>query len=163
MKNVSQVATSATSTTVVLPSMGPPLFSPNALAAAVAQAIGNMLLDIISALQSSNSQPVSIAPSPVLVSNSSGYAATSAPPPSSLAQAGVSGLASGASRIQVPFIPTFMPLLATSLLSSFSLVASSMSPMFAIGRSLPKAPHQQVRSAALQCHFVILGTRQGFI
>ena len=103
-------------------------------------AIGNTLPAILSALQSSNSQLVSTAPSSMPVSNSSGFALSSAPPPLSLARAGVSGLASSAGRLQVPsFILTFMPLLVTSSPSSFSLVASSMSPLFATGRSMPQA------------------------
>ena len=53
--NVSQVATSAASITVVSPSTATPLFSPDALTAAVAQAIQNTMLAIVSALQSSNS------------------------------------------------------------------------------------------------------------
>ena len=59
--NVSQPATSATSSTVVLSSTAPSLFLPNVFAAAVAQAIGNTLPAIVSALQS-NSRPVSTAP-----------------------------------------------------------------------------------------------------
>ena len=126
--NVSQVATSAASAMVVSSSMASPLLSPNALAAAVAQAIENMLPAIVLALQSSNSQPVSTTPSSVPVSNPGKCAASSAPPPSSRAQAGVFDLASSAGRLQVPsFIPMFSPLPATSLPSSVSLVASSMS------------------------------------
>ena len=59
MANVSQVAALAASTTVVLPSTALPLFLPDTLPAAVAQAIGNTLPAIVPALQSSNSQPVS--------------------------------------------------------------------------------------------------------
>ena len=61
--NVSHPAPSATSSTVVLSSMAPPLVSPDVLAAAVAQAIGNTLPAIVSALQS-NSRPVNTAPPP---------------------------------------------------------------------------------------------------
>lgn len=138
--NVSQVATSAVSATVVSPSTASPLLSPDALAAAVAQAIGNSLPTIVSALQSSHSPPVSNALSSVPVSNLGECAASSVPPISSWAQAGVSGLVSTAGRLQVPsFIPTFSPLPATLSPTSVSLVASSMSPLFATGRSLPQA------------------------
>ena len=137
--NVSQPAPSATSSTVVLSSVAPPLVSPDVLAAAVAQAIGNTLPAIVSALQS-NCRPVNTAPASLPVSTSSGFAAGSLPPPSSLAQPGVPGLASSAGRLQVPsFIPTFSTLPATSSPSSSSLVASSMAPLFATGQSLPQA------------------------
>ena len=140
MVNVSQVAPSAASTTVVSPSSAPPIVLPDALVAVVAQAIGNSLPAIVSALHYGTSQPVGTAASSAPVSNSSGLAASSAPPLSSQAQAEVSGLASSAGRLQLPsFIPMFTPLPSTSSLSSLSLVASSMSPRFATGHSLPRA------------------------
>ena len=123
---------------VVSSSTTPLLFLTDAIVEAVAQTIGNTLPAMVSALQSSNSQPA--ASSAVPVFNSSGFAASSVPLPSSLAQAGVSGLVSGAGRLKVPsFIPTFMLPLATSLPNSFSLVASSMSPLFTTGRYMSQA------------------------
>ena len=138
--NVFQVASSAASTMVDLPFSASPPVLPDTLAAVVAQTIGNSLPAIVSVLHSGTSQPVGTAASPAPVSNSSGLATSSAPPPSSQAQAGVSGLASSAGRLQLPsFIPQFTPLPSTSSLSSVSLVASSMSPLFATGQSLPRA------------------------
>ena len=126
---------------VVSSSTTPLLFLTDAIVEAVAQAIGNTLPAMVSALQSSNSQAVATAASSAVpVFNSSGFAASSVPLPSPLAQAGVSGLVSGAGRLKVPsFIPTFMLPLATSLPNSFSLVASSMSPLFTTGRYMSQA------------------------